>query len=810
VRAFVRDIRYGLRTLARAPGFTLTAVALLGIGIGANAMVFSLANAFFLRPLPVSDPDQVVRVYSNRYSNTPYRSYIEYRDRNSTLVGLVASQLQSFGVVIDQETEHTFGTLVSGDYFPVLGIAPARGRLLAASDDRTDAPPAVVLSYAFWSRRFGTAPDAIGRTIAINNQPFTIVGVTSRRFTGDVPPLTGDLWIPLAADRLLRPALDPADRLDTLGFHLMGRLKPGVEMATAQADLDTIGRQLRRARGEPDDRQAVTVYGSTTLHPEFSSPVLAFTALLMTLVVLVLAIVCVNLANLILARTLGRNTELAIRQSLGAGRWRLIRQLLTENLLLAVAGALAGLAMAYWGTRLLMTISLPTPFPLALDLSVDWRVFAFIMVAAVAATLAFGVGPAWSASSIDLVRTVKGIDGRGRHRLRAAFLVAQMSMSVLLLIAAGLFIQSFRQAQSIDTGFDAERVVTASINLETRGYSPARGRELIRSLSQSLEAAPGISAANIVDIVPVTLSNRTTYLLRDTDTPPAPGQQPPTPQIYTNAVGPGHFRTLQIKLTAGRDFTDRDDDAGARVAVVNETLARRFWPGGTAVGQRLRPLRGPANARDSIEIVGVVQDSKYVTVGEEPRPFLYRPLAQAYTPRVTMLVRWTDSPAVARSAITQAVGVLDPGLAVYNVTNLTDAMAVSLLPTQVAGGLVGALGMLALALAALGTYGVLSFIVRSRTREIGIRLAIGATPRSTAAMVLYQAFSWTAAGAIIGVALALLVTRFLAAFLYGISPTDPWTFAGAALLLTFVAAVAALVPAVRASRLNPLVALRSL
>ena len=808
MRAFVQDIRYGVRSLSRTPGFTLIAIAVLGIGIGANAVVFSLANAFFLRPLPVSDPDHVVRVYSNRYSNTPYRFYIEYRDRNSSLSGLAASAIQSYGVVIDRETEHTFGTLVSGDYFSTLGVAPAWGRLLAVSDDRADAPPAVVLSYAFWSRRFGRAADAVGRTIAVNNQPFTIVGVAPDRFTGVVPPLTGDLWIPLAADPLLRPALDPAARLDTLSFHLVGRLKPGVDLARAQADLDTIGRQLRRARGEPGDRQAVTVYGSTALHPEFSSPVLAFTAVLMTLVVLVLSIVCVNLANLVLARTFGREAELAIRQSLGAGRGRVIRQLLTENLLLAMAGAAAGLAIAFWGTRLLMAVSLPTPFPLALDLSVDWRVVAFTMFAAVAATLAFGVVPAWSASSIDLVRATKGIDGRGRHRLRSAFLVAQMSMSVLLLIAAGLFIGSFRQAQSIDVGFDAAQVVTASINLETRGYSAARGRELIRSLSQRLETTPGILAANVVDIVPVTLSTRATYLLRDNDVPPVPGQPPPTPQVYTNGVGPGHFRTLQIKMTAGRDFTDRDDDSGPRVAIVNETLARQFWPGQVAVGQRLRPLRGGADA--AIEIVGVVQDSKYVTVGEAPRAFMYRPLAQDYTPRVTMLVRWSDSPASARSTITQTVRALDPALAVYNVTTLSEANSVSLLPTQVAGGLVGALGILALALAALGIYGVLSFSVRSRTREIGIRLAIGATPRAAAAMIVRQALSWTAGGVIIGLALALLVMRFLGAFLYGISPTDPWTYGVAVLLLTVVAAVAAIVPAVRASRLNPLVALRQL
>jgi predicted permease len=809
---FLQDIRYGIRTLARTPGFTLIAVAVLALGIGANATVFSLANAFFLRPLPVSDPGTIVRVYSNRYSNTAYRSYIEYRDRNSTLAGLAAFQMQSFGLRIDADTEPAFGTIVSGDYFSVLGVAPARGRLLVASDDRAGAPPAVVLSHAFWKRRFGASPDIVGKTIGLNGQAFTIVGVAAEGFTGLMTPLVGDLWVPLAADALLRPALDPVTRLDTTSIHLVARLKPGVDRALAEADLDTIGRQLRRAGGGPDQGPAVTVYGSTMLHPEFSAPVTAFTAVLMTVVALVLLIVCLNVANLVLARAAGREAELAIRQSLGAGRGRLIRQLLTENLLLALAGAAGGLAIAFWCTRLLMAVHLPTPVPIALDLSIDMRVLAFTTVAAVAATLAFGVTPALSASRIDLVRAVKGIGGDGpRHgRLRSAFLVAQVSMSVLLLITAGLFIRGFRTAQSIDTGFESGHVLTASIDLETRGYSAARGRELLRSLADRLEAAPGVLAVNLVDTVPVTLSNSTTYLLRDGDVAPAQGQQPPTPLIYTNGVGPAHFRTLQIAMVAGRDFTYLDDDAAPRVAIVNETLARRFWPGKRAVGQHLRPLDGGPNTRDIVEVVGVVRDSKYVTVGEAPRPFIYRPLAQEYTPRVTILVRSAGPPASVLPAIKQEVRALDPALPILNVEPLTDAISVSLLPARIAGSLLGALGVLALALAALGIYGVLSFLVRARTREIGIRVAIGATPGVVTTMVVRQAMTWTVAGAGVGLVLAFALTRFLEGFLYGISPTDALTFGGVLLLLALVACVAALVPALRASRLDPITALRNL
>jgi predicted permease len=808
--SLVRDLRHGVRALTRAPGFTIMAVAVLALGIGGNATIFSVTNALFLRPLPVASPGTLVRVYSNRYSNTAYRTFLELRDRNSTLTGLIAFQLHSFGLRVDRDVEQTFGEIVSGEYFPLLGIRPARGRLLAPSDDTPGAPPVAVLSHAFWMRRFGGSPDVIGRTIGLNGQPFTIVGIAEQSFTGVMTPLRGELWVPLATDAVLRPALDPAIRLDTTSLHLIGRLRPGVDRARAQADLDAIGRQLREAAGETVRERAVTVYGSTMLHPEISGPITAFVAILMAVVGLVLLIVCVNVANLVLARAAGRTTELAIRQSLGAGRGRLVRQMLTENLLLAGAGAAGGVAIAVWCTRLATKMRIPAPVPLVLDLAVDVRVLAFTTLVAVGATLAFGLIPALSASRVDLVSTLKNIAGEGpRHRrLRSAFLVAQVSMSVLLLIVAGLFIRSFRAAQSIDVGFDTTNVLTASIDLETRGYSEQRGNELLGRIVERLEATPGVIAANAVDIVPVTLSNTTNYLLRDGDPEPAPNQPPSTPMIYQNAVGPGHFRTLRIPLVAGRDFTHQDRADGPRVAIVNETLAKRFWPGKEAVGQHLRPIGG--SARDTVEVIGVARDSKYVTLGEGPRPFLYRPLTQSYTPRITLIVRSAGGPASALSPIKDAVRAFDSDLPVFNVSPLAEATAISLLPVRLAGGLLSAVGAFALGLAALGIYGVLSFLVRARTREIGIRVAIGAAPRSVTMLVVRQALTWTVAGALIGIGLAFALTGMLSSFLYGISPVDPLTFAGVTLLLAAVACVASFAPAMQASRVDPLVALRDL
>jgi predicted permease len=811
ISSLLQDIRYATRRLVRTPGFTLVAVVVLAVGIGGVATIFSLINSLFLRPLPIHDPSTIVRVYSNRYSNTPYRTFVALRDRNATLSGLIGFQFQSFGLRTGADVEQAFGEIVSGTYFSILGVQPALGRVLTPADDSPGAPPVAVLSYACWIRRFGGAPDAVGRTIALNGRSFTIVGVADQRFTGMLAPLRGELWVPLSADAVLRPAMDPAARLDALILHMAGRLRPGVGRGQAQADLDRLGRQLREDSRQSDPRPAVTVYGPTILHPEIAGPVTAFAAVVMTVVSLVLVIVCVNIANLVLARAAGRRVELAVRQSLGAGRRRLVRQMLTEHLLLALTGAAGGLAIAVWSTRLLVTLHVPAPVPLALDAGVDVRVFAFTTLLAVASTLAFGLVPALSTSRVDLVTTLKGIAGEGprQRRLRSAFLVAQVSMSALLLIVAGLFIRGFRAAQAIDPGFDTTNVLTASIDLETRGYDERRGVEFLRTLGGRLDAMPGVVAANAVDIVPVTLSNSTAFMLRDGEVEPGPDQRPPTPMIYVNGVAPGHFATLRLPLVSGRDFTYRDDPDAPRVAIVNEFLAHRFWPGQNALGQHLRPL-GSTDARDTMVVVGVARDSKYLTLGEEPRPFLYRPLAQAYTPRVTVMVRSEGGPATAIDTIRTTVRALDPGLPVFNVAPLADATSVSLLPVRLAGTLLSVLGVFALGLAALGIYGVLSYLVRARTREIGVRVAIGASPNAVTALVVRQAMTWTAVGACIGIGVALAVTRLLSWFLYGVSPADPITFASVALLLGVVACAASLIPAVRASRVDPLVALRDL
>jgi predicted permease len=806
-RDLAQDVRYGFRTLVRAPSFTVTAVLVLAVGISANVTVFSLGNALFLRPLPVAEPGSLLRVCSNRYSTTGYRSYLEYRDRNRTLSDLAGFQMRSFAVRVDRENEHTVGETVTGNYFPMLGTVPSRGRLLSDEDDRANAVPVVVLSHRFWTRRFNASPEAVGRTIMLNDRVFTIVGVAPAEFTGLMTPLVGDLWVPVATDALLRGEMDQTARLDSLTLHLMGRLRAGIVRSQAQSDLDTIGRQLHREAGQDGREQAVTVYAATTLHPEIATPAAAFTIVLLAAAGLLLLIVCVNLANLLLARAAGRGLELALRQSLGAGRGRLVRQLLTETLMLSVAGAGAGLAVAWWSTRLLSAVQVPAPVPIAFDLPIDTRVVAFAAVVAVGAALAFGAMPALTASRADLVSALKntGTDGPRIRRMLSGFVAAQVAMSVLLLIGAALLGRGLVQAQALGLGFETTRVLTASLDLEMRGYTEARGRPLVRSLVERLEAAPGIVSANVVEIVPVTFSNNIGLVLREGDGEPPPGTPP---NVYWNSVGPGHFRTLQIALIAGRDFTHFDDDRAPRVAIVNETLARQLWPQGNALGQRLRRPGNPGRTPQIIDVVGVARDSTYVAVGEDVKPFMYIPFAQSYRPQFTLLVRSADGAERARSAIEEAIRAEDPGLVVFNVATMDEATSAPLLPARVAGMFFTVLGAFALALAGLGIYGVLSLVVRSRTREIGVRVALGASPGAVAALVVRRALTWTVVGAAAGLALAALLTRFLTVLLYGTSPTDVGAFAGVTLLVVAVAGAAALVPAVRASRLDPLVAMR--
>ena len=808
----VRDLRHAIRLLRRSPGFTVTAVLILALGVGINTTIFSAANAALLKGLPVTDPDRLVRVFSNTFSNTPYPDYLDYRERSRTIEALTAFHTTTFSLRMGSEAEPVFGELVTDNYFSTLGVGAKIGRTLlpglGPAGDR-----GAVLSHRFWQRRFGGDSTIVGRQVVLNGQELTIVGVAAPSFTGMSAPLVPAVWAPIA----LAPALlaDPdvlANRAGGATVQMVGRLRPGVGRTAAQTDLETINAQLQQAFPETNRRRGITVHTARTLHPEILVPVAGFAGFLGVVSGLVLVIACLNLATLLLARAAGRRRELGIRQALGAGRARVVRQLLTESLLLAAAGTGVGLGLTWWAARLLQRLELPLPVPVWLDFSLDVRVLVFAAVVSLVATVLFGLAPTLYASRLDLVSALKMHDrGNAPHAslLRSGLVVAQIALSLLLLVTGGLFLRSLSKAQRADLGFEQNSVLAVAFDLAAHGGDADGGRGLQRQLTERIGQLPGVAAAAFVEIVPLTLSNRAGLLLREGQAPPATGTLPGFPSVNENAIDPGHFDALGIPLLAGRDFTRRDGPEAPDVVIVNETMAERYWPDESPVGKRVRPWGQTLPDAPYAEVVGLVRDSKYVTVGEAPRAFVYRPLAQRWAPAATLLVRTEGDPLGVLAAVRRAVAAVDPDLPVFDVRPLAELTSVSLLPARAAGWLLGLFGALALALAAIGLYGVVAFLARQRTHELGIRLTLGAQRHQILATVLGPGLRWTGWGLAIGLALSLLLTRLLGGLLFDVSPSDPLIYLGVSLLLAAVALGAAYLPARRAVRLQPMETLRS-
>jgi putative ABC transport system permease protein len=784
---FVADLRYGARLLSRSPGFAFVSIAALAIGIGANLTIFGFAKELLLSaPRGIADPDRVARAFTNRFSSTSQPNYEAYRDRNHSFVTLAAFRAESVNLRTEASPEQLFGLVVSGNYFPALGTSAAIGRTLGPSDDRPGSPGVLVLSDPCWCLRFGRSPAVLGQTLTINGRLETIVGVTQPEFTGTMAPLVPDFFM----------GLIQSSRAATGSVQIIGRLRPGVTIGEAQADLTTLATQLTPAQADDRLRPMVSVYAARSLTPELALPAGIFTGALLAVVGLVLLLACVNIANLLLARSADRSREISLRLALGASRSRLVRQLITESLLPArpIAAAVA---------------SLPTPVPFGLTFIVDWRLVAAAMSLAVTTTLIFALVPAMQSAKVDVLPALKeGATAAGpkRSRLRAVFMTTQVAMSTLLLVVAGLLVRGLMSAHTLDRGLVTDGVLAASVDLESAGYTSDRGVAFYERLRNRLEQTSGIAAANIVDVVPLTLSNRVNEMAKESPDAQATGSA--ASLVYQNIVSPGHFLTLGIPLVAGRDFDARDRTGGTPVVIINEMLARRFWPGESAVGKRMRQRDGRDTFGPWLEIVGVARNSRYVTLGEDPKSFMYRPLAQVYRSAGTILVKSKGSAMDALPALRTAAGALDPNLAIFGVVTLDAATSISLLPVKVAATLTAALGVLALILGVIGLYGVMSYLVRQRTREIGIRMALGAHSGAVVRLIAGQGVRWTAIGLALGLGAAFGVARLIAGFLYGVSPTDPTAFVVITLLLAATAFVACYVPARRASRIDPLVALR--
>jgi predicted permease len=806
----LRDVRYAARGLLARPGFTAVAVLTLALGIGANTTVFCWAKSLLLQPLPgVPEQDRLALLITTSALDDPrstsYPDYVDLRDRNETLAGLVAFDMAPLSWTAADQTERVWGCLVSGNAFEVLGIRAALGRTFLPEEDRTPgAAPVAVVSFGFWKRRLGGDPAVIGSKARFNGHDFTIVGVAPEGFAGPFVGLSFDVWIPM----MMQTRVVPGDRLAQRGhrwLEVLARLRPGVELQQAQAALDNTARQLAREHPETNAGQGarlLPMWRSPWGAPEIFRPVLA---VLMGVVGLVLLIACANVANLILARSAGRAREIAIRLSVGASRGRLMRQLLTESLLLAGLGGAAGLFLALWSSGLIEAFLPPTHLPVGVAPVVGGREFLFALGLTGLTGVVFGLAPALQATRPDVASALKDeaggglAGGRHRSRLRSALVVAQVALSLLLLVSAGLFLRSLYNAHAVDPGFDPKGLFLGSVDLLPNGYDEARGLAFYRGLLQRVEALPQVRSASLARRVPLGFDGRSDTTVSIEGYEPGPHEEL---NLEYNTVGPRYFETMGIPLEAGRDFTAQDGPEAERVAIVNDAFVRRYWPEVEPLGRRIR-----AGGR-WLKVVGVIRSIRQHSLGEAPYPFLYWPLLQDWRPAAVLHVRASAEPAVLFADLRHEVQRLDANLPLFDLKPMSEHFRIAVFTQRMSGTLLALFGLLALALAAVGIYGVMAYSVSLRTHEIGLRMALGAQAQDVLRLVVGQGLRLTLLGVAIGLAGALGVTRLVRGQLLGVSPTDPATFVAVALLLGAVALLASYLPAQRAARLDPLVALR--
>ena len=810
MEAIWRDVRYATRMLLKSPGFALVAVVSLGLGIGVNTAIFSLVNAVLFRPLPaISEPDRLVWFTGS----SSYPNYEDYLDQNDVFTGMLASAGKSeFSLGGDARPELVKGEFVTASYFSVLGVKAEIGRGFLADEDHAPNGQVVVISHNLWQNRFGSNPDLIGKPISVNGLSFTVAGVAPKGFIGTEVGIDRDLWMPMIVFSQLNPRATDTDsgaardRLVNRDMHwlnVVARLKPGVSREQAEAAMTTIADRVSKANGERknDERlrsvRLISVAGG--LDPRDRREAVPLSVMLMAVVALVLLVACANVASLLLSRGALRQKEMAIRQAMGATRRRLIRQLMTESMLLAFIGGAVGLLLGLWTVDLLKALSSATPLG-TVDFGLDYRVLGFALLTSIVTGLIFGVAPALQASRPDLVPALKNESVTfGRHRrsrLRSAFVIVQVTLSFVLLIGSGLFIRSLQNAQAIDPGFDSRHGLTMPLDLGLLRYDKQQGQEFYRQLTDRVRTLPGVEQASLVRFVPLGFS----YAQREVVVEGA--SDAGGVDVGFNIIGDDYFNTMGIPLLRGREFKPEDSTSGV---IINETLASEAWPGEDPIGKRvsLTGIKGPYE-----DIVGIVKDGKYSTLGERSRPFVYQRLRQNYESKMTLVVRTTSEPLDVADAVRGQVYELNPNLPVAEVQTLASQVSLSLYPARLTAGLLGVFGLLALALASVGIYGVVAYSVSNRTHEFGIRMALGADPRDLLSLVLREGLVIASIGLAIGLVLAFVASRLISSFLYGLSPSDPLTFLAISLLLVGVALGACFVPARRASKLDPMIALR--
>jgi predicted permease len=812
------DLRHALRVFRTSPGYVLVVVLTLALGVGVNAAFFSIANFIALRPMPVKDADQLVvlavRERGSEIRDLSYADFLDYRKQANAFSDLFAYRLGFDSLAADNSAQQVITSYVTGNYFSALGIRPAAGRLLESSEGWTPgADPVLVLGHSYWLRRFAGDPEVVGKAVMLDGRPMTIVGVAQEGFHGAYYFIETDVYVPLSQSAAATESFwtERGER-GQAGLFVLGRMKPGVGLKQARSSLNVVAAQLALQYPAAEKGTSIEAYPERLARPQAGAandlPVLV--PLFLLLAFLVLLIACMNLANLALARTNDRLGEMATRAALGAGRLRLVGQLLIENVLLAVTGGVAAIFLGLWLARALQSLCVPIDFPMfRMNFVFDWRVFAYGLAITMIAGLVVGLVPARRLWRADLnVMLHEG--GRAlsssvrRSRQRNVFLVIQVAGSTLLLVMAGLFVRMLETAQRMDLGFDPHHVLDLRLDVRQLGYDEARGKKLYADFLSRVNALPGVAAATYAYSVPYGSGTLSAAVHLENETL-RPGES--APQVFYNIVAPSYFETLSVPILRGRAFTAIDTENAPRVAIVSQQMAERLWPGRDAIGKRFRIGKDLS----WLEVVGVARDASYVNPFLGRVPYFYLPVAQHYTAELALEIRTPLPPATLTHEVERELHALEPSLAVTDVLTLEDQLqgANGFYLLRLGANSAAGLGILALILAVVGIYGVASYSTSQRTHEFGVRLALGALPRDVRNLVLRQGLLLVALGASVGIITGLALARAVSGFLIGISPNDPATFAGVAVLLGVSALLACYLPARRATRLDPIAALRS-
>ncbi|HLW43826.1 MAG TPA: ABC transporter permease [Candidatus Acidoferrales bacterium] len=809
MNTLLQDFRYGLRVLLKAPGFSAIAILTLALGIGANSTIFSWINSTVLNPIPGVANTAVLAELTAGKEGDPspisYPDYVDLRDHNRSLANLMAFSLWQMDLTGNAKPQRVWGEFASANYFDTLGVRPFRGRtFLPAEGTKPGGAPVVVLSYELWQTHFGGDRSIIDKTIQINKRPYSVIGVAPPLFQGTQTGVRADLWLPVVMAQQFARDQDLLRDRKADWLMSIARMKPGLTREQAQADLSNLYAQI--AKEYPDAHRGTSV---ATLYPLWRAPwganyyLRTILFLLMAISGVVLLLACANVANLLLVRSVSRRREMAIRLSIGATRWRLVRQLLAESLILATCGGGIAMLLTLWTSGMFGDFIPPSSIPVYMNYHADSAVLFATMAISLLTGVFFGILPALRSSSLQPVTVLKeesgsASGGRRKARLSSVLVVAQIAMSLLLLICAGLFIRSFRLEQNFNPGFNPQGVLLESYDLRAVGYSKNSGMEFHRQLLAKLDAIPGVKSAALAGWIPMSMTVSEVTVDAEGYVP----QLHESMKMDVADVSPEYLRTMQISLIAGREFTAGDTEKSQLVAMVNKEFVRRYWPSQDAIGKRVR--------QDGkwYTVVGVTSNFDNDHLGQKPKPFVYFPLFQDYTPLVAIHLRVSGNPLAYVGAAENAVHSLDADLPLSDVATLQSRIELNTTTQRIGGIFVGGFGILALILAAVGVYGVLAYTTRQRTHELGIRMALGAEPRGIFAMVLRQGAMLAFVGVVIGLAASFVLTRALTNELFGVSPTDPLTYAGVAILLLAVALLACYIPARRAMRTDPMVALR--